>query len=73
MSNRNLHQSRMNKNDEYYTYYADVVTGLAPYKYYLIGKRVLCPCDSEDSNFVKYLRELGCDVISYHKENGWFV
>ena len=74
MSNRNLHQSKINKNDEYCTYYDDVVTGLEPYKSYLLGKRVLCPCDTDDSNFVKYLRELGCNVICYHKENGdeWY-
>lgn len=70
----NLDNARRNKNDEYYTYYEDVVKGLEPYKEYLKGKRVLCPCDTEQSNFVKYLKELGCDVITYHKENGeeWF-
>lgn len=70
----NLDNSRKNKNDEYYTYYEDVVKGLAPYKEYLKGKRVLCPCDTEESNFVKYLIELGCDVITYHKTNGveWY-
>ena len=57
-NNSNLHTSKRNKNDEYYTYYEDVVKGLEPYKEYLKGKRVLCPCD----------------VITYHKENGseWF-
>lgn len=70
----NLDNARRNKNDEYYTYYEDVVNGLEPYKEYLKGKRVLCPCDTDESNFVKYLKELGCDVIAYHKENGseWF-
>ena len=73
-NNSNLHTSKKNKNDEYYTYYEDVVKGLEPYKEYLKGKRVLCPCDTDESNFVKYLKELGCDVIAYHKENGseWF-
>lgn len=73
-NNSNLHTSKRNKNDEYYTYYEDVVKGLEPYKEYLKGKRVLCPCDTDESNFVKYLKELGCDVIAYHKENGseWF-
>lgn len=70
----NLDNARRNKNDEYYTYYEDVVKGLEPYKEYLKGKRVLCPCDTDESNFVKYLKELECDVITYHKENGseWF-
>lgn len=63
----NLDLARKNKNDEYYTYYEDVVKGLEPYKEYLKGKRVLCPCDTEQSNFVKYLTELGCDVVTYHK------
>lgn len=74
MRSQNLHTSKRNKNDEYYTYYDDVVTGLAPYKEYLKGKKVLCPCDTDESNFVKYLKELGCEVITYHKRNGkeWF-
>lgn len=58
-NNSNLHTSKRNKNDEYYTYYEDVVKGLEPYKEYLKGKRVLCPCDTDESNFVKYLKELG--------------
>lgn len=76
MANKsNLDTARKNKNDEYYTYYDDVVKGLEPYKEYLKGKKVLCPCDTEESNFVKYLcTELGCEVIMYHKTNGeeWF-
>lgn len=56
----NLDNVRRNKNDEYYTYYDDVVKGLEPYKEYLKGKRVLCPCDTDESNFVnnveKYTR-----------------
>lgn len=70
----NLDLARKNKNDEYYTYYEDVVKGLEPYKECLKGKRVLCPCDTEQSNFVKYLTELGCDVVTYHKTNGeeWY-
>lgn len=72
--NSNMHIAQRNKNDEYYTYYEDVVKGLAPYKEYLKGKRVLCPCDTDESNFVKYLKEFGCDVITYHKMNGteWY-
>ena len=31
----NLDNARRNKNDEYYTYYDDVVKGLKPYKEYL--------------------------------------
>lgn len=70
----NLDNARKTKNDEYYTYYDDVVKGLEPYKDYLKGKRVLCPCDTEESNFVKYLTELSCEVINYHKTNGdtWY-
>ena len=40
-NNGNLHTSKRNKNDEYYTYYEYVVKGLEPYKEYLKGKRVL--------------------------------
>ena len=31
----NLDNARRKKNDEYYTYYDDVVAGLEPYKEYL--------------------------------------
>lgn len=70
----NLDLARKLKNDEYYTYYEDVVKGLEPYKDYLKGKKVVCPCDTEASNFVKYLNELGCEVITYHETNGdtWY-
>lgn len=75
MSNKtNLDTARKNKNDEYYTYYEDVVKGLEPYIAYLKGKKILCPCDTENSNFVKYLIGLGYNVITYHKTNGdkWY-
>lgn len=70
----NLDKAMCNKNDEYYTYDEDVAKVLEPYKEYLKGKRVLCPCDTDESNFVKYLKELECDIIAYYKENGseWF-
>lgn len=51
----NLDLARKNKNDEYYTYYEDVVKGLEPYKEYLNGKRVLCPCDTEQRGIVGYV------------------
>lgn len=71
MSNKtNLDISRRRKNDEYYTKYSDVVKGLNIYLPYIKGKKVLCNCDTEDSNFVKYLREIGCDVITYHTTDG---
>lgn len=65
-SKTNLDVSRRRKNDEYYTLYEDVVKGLEVYLPYIKGKKILCNCDTEDSNFVKYLREIGCDVITYH-------
>lgn len=66
----NLDISRRKKNDEYYTKYDDVVKGLAPYLPLIKGKTILCNCDSEQSNFVKYLREIGCKVITYHTTIG---
>lgn len=71
MSNKsNLDVSRRKKNDEYYTKYDDVLKGLEIYLPYIKGKTVLCNCDTEQSNFVKYLRKIGCNVINYHTTEG---
>lgn len=70
MSKKNLDVSKRRRNDEYYTKYDDVVKGLQIYLPHIKGKTILCNCDTEQSNFVKYLREIGCKVITYHEYDG---
>lgn len=49
--------------DEYYTPRATVEAILGPYgKDYFTGMRVLCPCDGDGSEYVRYLREHGAEV-----------
>lgn len=51
-------------NDEYYTRKEDVEAGLS--KVDLSDKKVYCPCDSEESEFVKYFRKPGkCKELRY--------
>lgn len=45
------------KNDEFYTRYEDVVEELQHYTKQLEGKKILLPCDSPKSAFVRYFRE----------------
>ena len=61
------HQFKQNKLDEYYTKeYA--ITPLL--KYIPTKTTVWCPFDKEESNFVKLLREHGCNVIYSHIDTG---
>jgi len=50
-----LNQSKRAKNDEFYTLYRDVADELSLYKEQFRGRRILCPCDRDDSPFVKFL------------------
>ena len=55
MGTEHLHKSRYdNINDEFYTKYEDVASELINYDFE--GKRVFCPCDTEDSAFVQYFK-----------------
>ena len=61
------HQFKQNKLDEYYTKeYA--ITPLL--KYIPTKTTVWCPFDKEKSNFVKLLRQHGCNVIYSHIDTG---
>lgn len=51
--NTNLHRSKKNKNDEYYTLYKDVEAELSNYD--LSGEVIYLNCDSDESNFWKFL------------------
>ena len=68
MGTEHLHKSRYdNINDEFYTKYEDVASELMNYDFE--GKRVFCPCDTEDSAFVQYFktyfRYLRLRLLSY--------
>ena len=51
---------RKTDDDEFYTLYKDARKGLSPFD--LRGKRIICPCDTEESNIYKYLKDEGLDV-----------
>ena len=57
MGNKNLHNAKRNKNDEFYTQLSDIEKELEHYKEHFKGKVVYCNCDNEKSNFVKYFRD----------------
>ena len=44
-----LIQSKEKKNDEFYTLYQDIADEVSCYKEQLRGKRILCPCDWDES------------------------
>lgn len=56
-----------NKNDEYYTPEYAIHPIL---KYINNNSRVWCPFDLECSNYVKLLKNKGCEVINTHLSNG---
>lgn len=49
------------RSDEWYTRLQDVEAEMPRYAEYLKGKKIYCPCDSEESAFVKYFTDNGCD------------
>lgn len=62
MPNANLRQAKRNKNDEFYTQYADIEREINAYIEYdpdvFRGKTILCPCDDPLwSNFTKYFAQ----------------
>lgn len=57
MSNNILMSARIAKNDEFYTRYKDIEAELQNYKEFFIGKTIYCPCDTLESNFVKYFQD----------------
>lgn len=47
--NELLNKANKKKDDEYYTLFADIASELPKYKNQLKGKRVICPCDWDES------------------------
>lgn len=65
--------------DEYYTYYEDIEKELKHYKNYLKNKNIYCPCDGEQSNFIKYFDDVkkeykikNITATSYNGSDGIF-
>lgn len=54
------------KDDEYYTRYEEIEKELS--RFNLEGLKIYCPCDTEDSNFVKYLKTINCE-LKYTSDN----
>lgn len=58
MTNINLTTSKKKKNDEFYTQYTDIKNEIESYDTSLFRDKVLLlPCDSTDSNFVRYFSD----------------
>lgn len=58
MSRNTLGKARRADRDEFYTLYDDVKFELDHYIDQFKNRVVYCPCDTSDSNFVKYFKEL---------------
>lgn len=78
MGNKNLHDAKKNKNDEFYTMLSDVSEELYHYRKHFKGKSVFCNCDDPiTSAFWKYFHLnfglLGLTkLVSTHYERGKF-
>ena len=55
MANKNLHNAKESKNDEFYTQLEDIEKELSHYRHHFESKVVFCNCDDPyESNFFKY-------------------
>lgn len=54
------------QDDEFYTMYKDCVREL--HKYDLRGRKIICPCDTRESNIYKYLKDCYYNVKCDYKE-----
>jgi hypothetical protein len=53
--NKNLHQAKASKKDEFYTQLTDIEKELKHYRHHFAGKVVYCNCDDPRvSNFFRY-------------------
>ena len=59
MRNKNLHSAKKEKNDEFYTQYSDIEKELYHYKEHFKGKAVYLNCDTKESNFYKFFKDIG--------------
>ena len=61
------HTLKLNKQDEYYTPECAILPII---KFLKPGSTILCPFDTEDSNFVKVFKEQGFNVLHSHISEG---
>ena len=59
-----IQKSKEEQNDEFYTIYDDIAAELPNYKEYLRGKRILCPCDWDESFEEQIVDSDGTEVLS---------
>lgn len=59
-NNDNLHKALKNKNDEFYTYYADIEQECVLYSHFYQNKIIYLPADDENSNFLRFF------IDNYH-------
>ena len=59
-----IQKSKRNAEDEFYTIYADIAAELPNYRAQLKGKRVLCPCDWDESFEQQIVYSDGSEVRS---------
>ena len=52
--------------DEWYTRYEDVKAELDNYD--LTGYKIVCPCDGEQSAFVRYMRDMNYDFDYFESD-----
>ena len=75
-TNKNLHNAKRAKNDEFYTLYKDIEKEMAHYDFK--GLTICCPCnDGENSNFYKYFSDHFEDLglkriicVAYNRDGG---
>lgn len=60
-----IQKSKENAEDEFYTIYADIAAELPNYKELLKNKRILCPCDWDESFEQQIVYSDGSEVLSY--------
>lgn len=69
MSVNHLHNAKCNIDNEWYTSIETVEAELSHWRHRLRGKKIICPTDSEQSAFVKYLNsvkeEWGIKSVDY--------
>lgn len=63
LSSQRLHHAHTAKNDEFYTQYEDIAAECGHYLSHFRGRTIYCNCDTDNSNFVRYFKEL--------KATGW--
>lgn len=60
-TNANMRKAQKEDDDEWYTLYDDIANELNHYKKYFAGKRIICPCDWDES--------FNTELVFYKKED----